>query len=114
MRIFVSYTTKDSYIDRELLNDLYKIISSCGDCYIDLLHNNANNKQHHVENMLSQADLLVLIESSSIVKSSWVQWELAEAKKNNIPIIVIKAMPEKSITLANLKNTLLHEQLTPY
>ncbi|QBJ08182.1 TIR domain-containing protein [Rahnella aquatilis] len=103
MDFFVSYTTRDHYIDRELLKDINLILSYWGECYIDLLHNNATDKQQHVEIMLSQADLLILIASRSITQSEWVQWELTEAKNNRIPIIVVNAISDRNETLKNLK-----------
>lgn len=107
MDIFVSYTTRDYYIDRELLERMSEILSNYGNCYIDLLHNNAiHNKQQYVEQMLSQAKLLLLISSDSIDKSEWVQWELCEAERRHIPIIVIQAKPDLNETLNNLKSKL--------
>lgn len=106
MNIFVSYTTRDDNVDKELLERVSEIVSHYGHCYIDLLHNTENDKQRHVELMLSQSDLLILIASSSIFTSNWVQWELDEAKKYRIPIITIEAKSGMSNILKNLKSTL--------
>ncbi|EMH2329681.1 TIR domain-containing protein [Citrobacter freundii] len=103
MNIFVSYTTRDYYINKILLVNALEIIENYGNCYIDLLHNKSKDKQKHVELMLSQADLLLLISSDSISESKWVQWELNEAKKRGTPILVVEAKNEKSQTLRNLK-----------
>lgn len=109
MGIFVSYTTRDNYVDRALLESISEVLSEYGNYYIDLLHNNSNDKQRHVEKMLSQAKLLLLISSSSIGKSEWVRWELKEAERSCIPIIKIKATPNKNETLRNLKSILASE-----
>ncbi|NLS55673.1 TIR domain-containing protein [Hafnia alvei] len=109
MNIFVSYTTRDQYIDRELLESVFDIVSHYGHCYIDLLHNDTNDKQRHVELMLSQAKLLILISSTSIGKSEWVQWELAEAGKRHIPMLIIQATPDRKETLSNLRSGLVSE-----
>lgn len=111
MDIFVSYTTRDHYIDRELLENISNIISHYGNCYIDILHNDASDKQHHVELMLSQANLLLLIASSSIAESEWVQWELTEARRRCIPIIVVQAKPDKNETLNILRSKAVAENL---
>ncbi|WP_337228478.1 TIR domain-containing protein [Proteus faecis] len=106
MNIFVSYTTRDDNIDRELLERISEIISLYGHCYIDLLHNTEKNKQRHVEFMLSQSNCVILIASSSIFISKWVQWELNEAKKRCIPIIIVEAKSDITNTLKNLKSKL--------
>lgn len=85
----MSYTTRDEYINRELLQEINLIVSSWGDCYIDLLHNESKDKQKHVKFMLSTSDILILVNSESILKSEWVMWELKEARKQLIPIIKI-------------------------
>lgn len=103
MEIFVSYTTRDVYIDRELLVRVSKVVADYGAHYIDLLHNNSLNKQLHVERMLSQANMLVLFESKSIRKSEWVQWELREAALKNIPVIRIPATSDQEQTIRNLE-----------
>lgn len=106
MGIFVSYTTRDHYVDRELLESMCDVLSEYGNFYIDLLHNNSSDKQRHVELMLSQAKLLLLISSSSIGKSEWVRWELTEAGRSSIPIIAVQATPDRNETLGNLKSKL--------
>ena len=109
MGIFVSYTTRDHYIDRELLIRASKVVSDYGPHYIDLLHNNSLNKQLYVELMLSQADILVLFESKSIRHSEWVQWELRAAELKGIPIVRIAATSDQEQTIRNLKFKLASE-----
>lgn len=104
MKIFVSYTTRDSYIDRSLLEMVSSLLSRYGPHYIDLLHNNALDKQCHVEWMLAQAQLLILIDSRSINQSEWVRWELDAAEKKHIPIIRVTASADQIETLVNLKS----------
>ncbi|WP_249038359.1 TIR domain-containing protein [Rahnella variigena] len=111
MNIFVSYTTRDDYIDKELLESISDVLSTVGHCYIDLLHNTAKDKQRHVEFMLLQANLIILIASNSIFSSKWVRWELEEAKKRSIPIIIVKAEFDKINTLKNLELMLLSHPL---
>ncbi|BCV35852.1 hypothetical protein TUM17377_11800 [Shewanella chilikensis] len=106
MSIFVSYTTRDSYVDRNTLKMVSGVLSNYGPHYIDLLHNDASEKQRHVEEMLSHAQLIILIRSRSIEKSEWVQWELSEAKKIGIPIIEVQASINQKETISNLQNKL--------
>lgn len=106
MNIFVSYTTRDDNVDKKLLECISEIISVYGHCYIDLLHNTAEDKQRHVELMLSQANLLILISSNSIAISKWVHWELEEAKRRCIPIITVEAKSDNINTLKTLKKKL--------
>lgn len=103
MNIFVSYTTRDKIIDRELLEDASELLSAYGGFYIDLLHNDSQDKQTHVGHMLSQSDVLVLLESCSIKESSWVQWELCEAERIGIPVLYIPAMSNKKEILKNIR-----------
>ncbi|MDO6682745.1 TIR domain-containing protein [Oceanobacter sp. 5_MG-2023] len=109
MSIFVSYTTRDSYVDRNTLEMVSNVLSNYGPHYIDLLHNDASEKQRHVEKMLSHAQLMILINSRSIQKSEWVQWELNEAKKIGIPIITVQASMNPKETINNLKYTVASE-----
>ena len=114
MWIFVSYTTRDYYVDRELLESMCEVLSGYGNCYIDLLHNNSSDKQGYVKSMLFQADFLLLVSSCSIDDSEWVRWELAEAERNGIPIFSVQATSNRNETLVNLKYTLAskYERLT--
>ena len=109
MSIFVSYTIRDSYVDRNTLKMVSGVLSNYGTHYIDLLHNDAAEKQSHVEDMLSQARLMILIRSPSIEKSDWVQWELSEAKKIGIPIIEVQASINPTETISDLKCKLASE-----
>ncbi|MBG2743595.1 toll/interleukin-1 receptor domain-containing protein [Proteus mirabilis] len=106
MNIFVSYTTRDDNVDKKLLERVSEVVSLYGHCYIDLLHNTKKDKQEHVEFMLSQSNLLILIASNSIFNSEWVQWELNEAKRRCIPIIIVEAKSDMNNTLKNLKSIL--------
>lgn len=106
MNIFVSYTTRDKNVDKKLLERVSEVVSLYGHCYIDLLHNSEKDKQRHVEFMLSKSNLLILIASNSIFTSKWVQWELDEAKRCRIPIIMVEAKSDMSNILRNLKSIL--------
>lgn len=110
MNLFVSYTTRDDYINRELLEKISEVISEYGSHYIDLIHNDKQDKQRHVELMLSKSNLVLLIVSNSINESKWVKWELSEAKQRNIPIIHIQAYQSQSETINNLKAKLAAEK----
>ncbi|MGS0695388.1 hypothetical protein [Shewanella sp. 0m-4] len=106
MNIFVSYTTRDKIINRQLLEDASEVLSTYGNFYIDLLHNDSLDKQAHVRHMLSQSNLLVLIESCSIKESSWVQWELREAERIGIPVLYVPAMSNQKEIIKNIRFTL--------
>ncbi|ARV05297.1 hypothetical protein BTO04_00685 [Polaribacter sp. SA4-10] len=80
MKIFVSYTTRDRNITRELLLKLYNELSEFETVYIDLIHNDSENKQKRVFDELESADQVVLIETESVYDSGWVKIELESAK----------------------------------
>jgi hypothetical protein len=48
MKIFVSYTTRDRNITIEFLLKLYNELSEFETVYIDLIHNDSENKQKGV------------------------------------------------------------------
>jgi hypothetical protein len=80
MKIFVSYTTRDRNITREFLLKLYNELSEFETVYIDLIHNDSENKQKRVFDELESADQVVLIETESVYDSDWVKIELESAK----------------------------------
>ncbi|PKX86256.1 TIR domain-containing protein [Pectobacterium peruviense] len=84
MKIFISYTTRDNVITNDFLVELESKISDLGYLYIDLLHNNSEDKQARVENELQQADIFLLLNTASTGISPWVKWEIETAKSNNI------------------------------
>jgi len=110
MRIFVSYTTRDSYVNSNYLKSLVDQLILFGDPYIDLLHNDSEEKQKKVENELNNSDLILLLSSESTQHSNWVNWELRQAKKIKIPVCKIKICKEIHInTVRNLINQKLHQ-----
>ena len=89
MKIFVSYTTRDRNITKEFLLKLYSELSEFETAYIDLIHNDSENKQKRVFDELESADKIVLIETESVYVSNWVQIELESAKRLKKDIIKI-------------------------
>ena len=106
MNIFVSYTTRDSYVDLALLEATSDYLSEFSNPYIDILHNDSIDKQSHVENMLCQSNIVLLLESLSINNSKWVQWELNEASNKGIPVINIPVSLNPATTLDRIKKSL--------
>ncbi|UMO86452.1 toll/interleukin-1 receptor domain-containing protein [Pectobacterium sp. PL64] len=101
MKIFISYTTRDNIITSDFLVELESRISDLGCLYIDLLHNNSEDKQARVENELQQADIFLLLNTASIRVSPWVKWEIDTAKSNNIYNIKINVTPSNSNAVFN-------------
>ena len=89
MNIFVSYTTRDHHIKICLLEAVSDVVSEYGRPFIDLIHNDSDDKQAYVERKLLSSDLVLLLLTDSINQSKWVQWELAKAKNNKIPVITV-------------------------
>jgi len=90
MRIFVSYTTRDTVISENFLRWVSNQLNASDKSFIDILHNDSKNSQSRVEKELHSADILLLLDSDSIKDSSWVNWELQQAKVLGIPIIKIQ------------------------
>lgn len=87
MRLFVSYTLKDGYLDISVLLKVKKLYRNCDSCYIDIIDNDSEDKQGRVEQELQSADALLLIETPMVMHSKWVRYELNVAKNRNIVII---------------------------
>lgn len=106
-RIFVSYTTRDSIINKDSLASLLRIISTLGKPFIDLIHNDSPMKQARVKSELQNSTLLLLLETASVEQSRWVQWEIAMAKSCGIPVKSIKisnVMPTKQQLIVALNS----------
>lgn len=87
MKIFVSYTLKDGYLDTSILLQVKELYRNRDSCYIDILDNDSVDKQGRVEQELQSADVLLLIETPMVMESKWVRHELNVAKNRNILII---------------------------
>lgn len=80
MKIFISYTTRDRKVNKELLTRLNNRLSEFENVYIDLIHNDSLNKQKRVFDELESADQIILIETEKVYQSNWVKAELERAK----------------------------------
>ena len=87
MRLFVSYTLRDGYLDTSILLKVKELYQNCDSCYIDIIDNDSVDKQGRVEQELLSADTLLLIETPMVMQSKWVRYELDLAKKRNVVII---------------------------
>lgn len=92
VRLFISYTMKDGEVTIEILCELKKQLSSFQDIdsYIDIIDNHDKNHQSYVIKKLNNSNVILLIKSSMINKSDWVNTELKVAKKKHIPIVIIE------------------------
>jgi len=82
MRIFVSYTTRDSYLDRERLSDIDRVASKFGCVFVDVLHNDSLNRQERVKKELISASVVLFIGTSGCAHSEWVGWERHKASEH--------------------------------
>ncbi|WP_288207004.1 toll/interleukin-1 receptor domain-containing protein [uncultured Parabacteroides sp.] len=89
MKLFISYSTQDGIITKDLLSQVKNFYSKYGNCYIDLLDNDSIDKQKRVYLELYKADILILLHTPASDKSKWVQKEIYIAYKRNIPIIIV-------------------------
>ena len=86
MKYFVSYTTRDKEVTKELLYVFSKQLEKSGTVFIDIIDNDSLDKQARVISELESSDLMVLIETKSIYQSEWVALEIEKAKLRHIPI----------------------------
>ncbi|MFA1562978.1 TIR domain-containing protein [Aliivibrio fischeri] len=106
MKIFVSYTTRDSIINHESLATLVEPISIFGKPFIDLIHNDSEDKQARVESELKESNILLLLRTNSIQYSKWVKWEVTTALNLGIPIKMINVenmMPTNNQLIAAIQ-----------
>ena len=103
MRIFVSYTLKDGYLDTSVLSQVKELYRNSDSCYIDILDNDSVDKQGRVEQELQSADVLLLIETPMVMESKWVRHELNVAKNRNILIIKPKVLLQQDCGIMIMK-----------
>ena len=87
MNIFVSYTTKDSEVTLHRLNEISIKLRQIGYVYIDIIHNNSQDKQKRVFEELDNSDVIILIISNNVYNSTWVIKETERAYKQFTPIV---------------------------
>ena len=92
--IFVSYTLRDNFLNKELLLNLEKHLEKFGEPYIDLLHNRSEDPQRYVLEMLEKAKIVVACITPSFLKSKWVRIEITYAQKHKIPIKLLPITKE--------------------
>lgn len=81
MNIFISYTTRDRYLNSDRLRDINNVVCKYGSVFIDALHNNSENRQARVEEELTKASIILFIGTSGCSQSEWVEWERRNAVK---------------------------------
>lgn len=101
MKYFVSYTTRDTEITRDLLELFSLKLKNVGKVFIDLIDNNSKDKQSRVIRELDSSDFVILVESQNIYKSDWVLVEIERAISKNIPIRTIKVKDIENISSAD-------------
>lgn len=103
MNIFVSYTTKDSEVTLHRLNEISIKLRQIGYVYIDIIHNNSQDKQKRVFEELDNSDVIILIISNNVYNSKWVIKEIERAYKQFTPIV-----PFTNIEIINSKTETLY------
>lgn len=86
MNIFVSYTTKDSEVTLHRLKEISIKLRQIGYVYIDIIHNNSQDKQKRVFEELDNSDVIVLIISNNVYNSVVIK-EIERAYKQFTPIV---------------------------
>ena len=94
IRIFLSYTTRDNYLNDKRLCDVFCILSQYGVTYIDALHNDSEDKQLRVLSELASSNIVVFLKTSSFFKSPWTLFEYEQAVEHKKKIIEIYAEPK--------------------
>ena len=106
MNVFISYTLRDEIVTTEYLKLVSQVVAEFGNPFVDIIDNNAADKQNFVIEQLDKSDLVVLIATKSIYMSQWVVTEIDRAKKNNTPIVYIPLRINHEKSLEYLKASL--------
>ena len=101
MRIFVSYTIRDSYLDRGRLSDIDEVVQQFGAVFVDALHNDSDDRQARVEAELTGASIVLFVRTSGFVHSQWVNWERRKAAEDGKKCIEV-ALDEAQAWVTNL------------
>jgi hypothetical protein len=115
MRIFVSYTTRDGYLNVERLKDIDEAIKQFGIVYIDILHNNSADRQRRVEYELALSSIVVFLITPAVHESFWFMKEkrIAEHHKKRCIEICLDNSAEWDDTLNLIKQTLINDSQPP-
>ena len=89
LRLFLSYTLRDSVLCRDSLVKLSAALSRIGYVYVDLLDNVDPSPQTFVMRKLEVVDALVGCMTPGWTASPWVRLELSVARRRGIPIVAI-------------------------
>jgi hypothetical protein len=90
MRVFVSYTLRDSVINRQVLTDIERALSGIAAPYIDLLHNRGPNHQAAVFAALRESSLVLACITPGYLHSPWVKLELATARHRGTSVVPLE------------------------
>lgn len=87
MRLFVSYTRRDGFVDDEMLKALYDSLRShCKPFIHCVLQHNLRFQQLGVVSALLRSDVFLLVQTPGCLKSPWVRAELAIARALRLPV----------------------------
>lgn len=95
IKSFVSYTLKDPEVTMDLLLAYKRQQPLNVDTFVDVLDNDSISRQDRVNAELYAADDIHLINSPSVLTSTWVKYELYIAQKEGKPV---KYVQPSSIT----------------
>lgn len=98
MKIFISYTMRDKELTKSFLEEVLVYYKKFGDVFLDIITNDSKDKQKRVFDELDLADKMVIIETSEVYKSEWVQLEIERA--------ISKGKKIEKIELSKLKKML--------
>ncbi len=95
-KVFFSYTLRDGVVNDSLLLAVYAALVKKYDIFIDKLHNDSMDKQARVLKELKSSQYVFVLRTPMIKESSWVDIEIAEAKKLSVPLFYIDLKEECS------------------
>ena len=87
---FLSYTMRDGVLDPGLLEEVaYGLRSAHEFVYVDLLHNDSDRPQQHLEGVLKCSTTLYVVQTPGALSSPWVRREISLARWLGIAVIPV-------------------------
>ncbi|MGR7922960.1 hypothetical protein ACU6RQ_17980 [Zobellella denitrificans] len=95
MKVFLSYTVRDGFINEGLLGVIEKKLKNVCDIYIDALHNKSTSPQDEVISQLKSSDAVIQIVTPLINESRWASLEVKVAEENKLPTYLVNYIDSK-------------------
>lgn len=106
---FISYTLRDGYITKDILQRIKQHFDKYGTSFVDLLDNDSSLIQDRIFDELNKADTFVLLETPETLNSPWVSIEIEKAKDRKLTIRNLSIDDIKNITSSTIASKIIDQ-----